>query len=56
MLKRLVIVNSTPIIALAAIDRIDILKALYGQVIIPKAVHDEIVFKENSIASHALAN
>ncbi|OQB67364.1 MAG: hypothetical protein BWX91_01873 [Spirochaetes bacterium ADurb.Bin133] len=36
MLK--VISNSTPIIALFAIDQLDILKKMYGEIIIPNAV------------------
>ena len=43
---RKVIVNSTPIIALAEIGRLDILKDLYGEVIIPNAVRDEVTVKD----------
>lgn len=41
--KRTVVVNTTPIIALALLDRLDILEALYGEVWIPQAVRDEII-------------
>lgn len=47
MLK--VIVNSTPLIALCHIDSLDILKKIYGEIIIPKAVYNEISAKENSV-------
>jgi predicted nucleic acid-binding protein len=37
-----VVVNSTPIIALLGIGRLDLLRELYGTVVIPAAVRDEI--------------
>lgn len=37
------IVNATPLIALAIIDRLDLLRALFEQVIVPTAVYDEVV-------------
>ena len=40
---RKVIVNSTPIIGLADIDRLDLLRQVYGQIVIPQAVYDEII-------------
>lgn len=43
---RKVIVNSTPIIALAKAGKLDVLKAMYGQVIIPEAVFDEVTAKD----------
>lgn len=38
-----VISDSGPLIALAAIGRLEWLRALFGQVIIPQAVYDEVV-------------
>ena len=38
-----VVSNTTPLIALANIRQLDLLKKLYGEVIIPKAVVDEII-------------
>ena len=35
---RVVIVNTTPIIALASLGQLDLLQCLYGQVVIPPAV------------------
>ena len=40
---RKVIVNSTPIIGLADIGRLDLLKQVYDQITIPQAVYDEII-------------
>lgn len=38
----IVISNTSPIIALAAIGQLDLLRQLYGQVIIPEAVYQEL--------------
>ena len=40
-----VICTSSPLINLSNIDRLDLLESLYKQVIIPKAVYDEIIIK-----------
>ena len=37
-----VVVNSTPLIILASIDKLEILKKLYGRVFIPNGVLNEI--------------
>ena len=47
MLK--VVVNSTPIIALAEIGQLDILKRVYGEIVIPVAVHGEITIKDKQL-------
>ena len=53
--KKIVVSNSTPIINFATIDRMDILHALYGQLLIPDAVWGEIVVKGiNYVASSRL--
>jgi len=49
-----VIVNTTPIISLCHIEKLDLLKKLYGTVIIPKAVYDEICVKSDSVAKNEL--
>jgi predicted nucleic acid-binding protein len=45
MVEKIVVSNSTPIINFATIDRMDILHALYGKIVIPEAVWDEVVVK-----------
>ncbi len=40
--SRVVIVNSTPIISLALIDQLELLKHLYGEILIPPAVQAEV--------------
>lgn len=50
MLDRIVIINSTPVIALASIDSLYLLKELYKKVYVPKAVYDEIYAKKSSKA------
>ena len=40
---RAVVVNSTPIITLAIVDRLSLLQSLYGTVLIPSAVEQEVL-------------
>ena len=40
---RKVIVNPTPIIGLANIGKLDLLHKVYGQIIIPQAVYNELI-------------
>ena len=40
---RLVVVNTTPIIALSLIGELDLLRRLYGQVLVPSAVEAEVL-------------
>lgn len=46
---RKVIVNSTPLIALCHVNQLNVLKQLYGEITIPKAVYDEMSVKEDSV-------
>lgn len=55
MHNRIVVVNSTPIIALSVINKLHLFKDLYGQIIIPKAVQDKVMAKEDSVTRLALA-
>ena len=48
-MRKVVIVNSTPIIALFDIGQIDILKTLYNEVVIPEAVRNEVAIKDEHI-------
>src|SRR5437764_719394 len=41
----IVVVNSTPLIYLAAIGQFDLLRSIYGQIVIPMAVFDEVVIQ-----------
>jgi predicted nucleic acid-binding protein len=43
----IVVSNTTPIISLASINRIEILKRLFGEITIPQAAYDEIKAKES---------
>lgn len=53
---RRVIVNSTPLIALCNAGLLEILKKLYGEIIIPKAVYDEVTVKTDSACSQVKDN
>lgn len=37
------IVNATPLIALALLKRLNLLEQIFGEVIVPKAVYDEVI-------------
>lgn len=50
---RKVIVNSTPLIALAKVDRLNLLREMYHAVIIPEAVYREVTEK-NDIAAQRI--
>jgi len=39
----IVVSNATPLIALAKIDRLDLLQELFGTIVIPQAVYEEVV-------------
>jgi predicted nucleic acid-binding protein len=43
LLPELVVSNAGPLITLATISRLDLLKALFEQIVISQAVHDEVV-------------
>lgn len=51
---RKVISNSTPLIILSKIDELEILKNLYGEIIIPQAVFEEITIKSDTIKNLSL--
>ncbi len=51
-----VVVNSTPLIALAKIGRLDLLRELYGRVFIPPAVFDEVCAKRDVASEQLRAN
>jgi uncharacterized protein len=40
-----VVCNATPLINFAAINRLDILKSIFNQVLIPQAVYNEVTIE-----------
>lgn len=46
---RKVIVNTTPLIALSHVGQLNLLKELYGEIIIPQAVYEEVSVKVDSV-------
>lgn len=44
-----VVGNNTPLVALWALGRLDLLRELYGTVLIPPAVHSEFVATEREL-------
>lgn len=52
---RKVVVNSTPLIALCKIDRIELLRELYGEITIPEAVFREVTAKNDVVKKKLLA-
>jgi hypothetical protein len=47
---RIIVSNTTPLIALASINQIDVLQQLYGEIVIPPAVEAELVAGSDKIA------
>jgi predicted nucleic acid-binding protein len=46
----IVVCNSTPLIALAKIDQLGLLKEFFGEVFIPEEVYDEVVRRGRGLA------
>jgi predicted nucleic acid-binding protein len=53
---RKVVVNTTPLIALSHIGQLDILKKMYGEILIPNAVYNELSAKPDSICKIEVDN
>lgn len=51
---RKVVVNTTPLIALSHVGQLDVLKKLYGGIIIPEAVYKELSVKADSVCKKAV--
>lgn len=49
-----VVVNTTPLIALSHVGQLDVLRKLYGEIIIPEAVHRELSVKTESVCKRAV--
>lgn len=52
---RKVIVNSTPLIILCNIGKLEILKEMYGEVVIPQAVYTEVTVKKDSACQQVVS-
>lgn len=51
---RKVVVNTTPLIALSHVGQLDLLKYMYGEIIIPEAVYRELSVKTESVCKKAV--
>ena len=54
MANRIVVSNTTPLIALAWLKRLDLLTTLFGVVHIPQAVYDEIQHNPDAVGASEL--
>lgn len=52
---RKVVVNSTPLLVLGNIGQLDILRRMYGKIVIPEAVYREVTEKEDAASQAILA-
>jgi predicted nucleic acid-binding protein len=52
---RKVIVNSTPLIALCKVNQLDLLRRLYGEITVPKAVFEEVTKKNDLVRKEVAA-
>lgn len=53
---RKIIVNTTPLIALCHVGQLDLLKKIYGEILIPQAVYSELSEKKDSICKKQVDN
>jgi len=51
-----VVLNNTPLAALWAIGRLDLLRDLFGEVLIPETVRDEFLARDSGDRAKALAD
>ena len=54
-MSRTVILDTGPLIALARVGQIDVLRRLYGRVVVPSAVHTELAIDSNRPGAKVLA-
>jgi len=48
-----IIVNSTPLISLAIVGQLDLLPRIFGDIYLPRAVHNEVIIKGSGKIGHA---
>ena len=53
---RKVVVNSTPLIALCKVNRLSLLRELYGEITIPEAVFHEVTLKNDAVKKQIIEN
>lgn len=51
-----VVLNNTPLVALTVLGRLDLLRDLFGEVLIPESVRDEFLAVDTPLRREALAN
>jgi predicted nucleic acid-binding protein len=51
-----VVLNNTPLVALAVLGRLDLLRDLFGEVLIPDSVQNEFLAVDTALRREALAN
>jgi predicted nucleic acid-binding protein len=51
-----VVLNNTPLVALTVLGRLDLLRDLFGEVLIPESVRDEFLAVDPALRREALAN
>lgn len=56
MPDRPVVANTTPLVSLWLLDRLDLLRDLYGEALIPPAVQSEFLAAETAVRQVALTN
>jgi predicted nucleic acid-binding protein len=56
MVDRIVVSNTTPLVALAWLNHLDLLPTLFGNLHIPQAVHDEIHHDPTAVGAAELAS
>jgi predicted nucleic acid-binding protein len=49
-----VVVNNTPLVALWVLNRLDLLQGLFGEILIPQAIHTEFLATERALRQEAL--
>lgn len=54
MPDRPVVVNNTPLSALWSVNQLTLLRELYGEILIPRAVHDEFLATERPLRQEVL--